>query len=60
MKVNPRAKGLVKATFRLTPELIEKLKAAARRRAEERGAMMGDASELVREALEAAFMKRRP
>lgn len=57
--VNPRAKGLEKATFRLTPELLARLRAEARRRAAESGKGVNDASQIVREALEAWLTKRR-
>ncbi len=55
---NPRAKGLKPVVVRLEPTQIAALKAEALRRANERGSMKPDASELVREAL-AAWLKRR-
>jgi hypothetical protein len=50
---NPRAKGLVPATFRFEPEQLDALRREALRRAGERGSGKPDASELVREAVEA-------
>lgn len=55
---NPRAKGLKPVMVRLEPKQIVALKAEALRRATERGSMKPDASELIREALD-AWMKRR-
>jgi len=55
--VNPRKKGLEKVTFRLEPAQIETLQREAFRRAEERGSLKPDSSELVREALAAWFAK---
>ena len=57
--VNPRAKGLEKATFRLESAQIAALKAEALRRASKSGSMKPDASELVREALAAWIGKRK-
>ncbi len=53
------AKGLERLVVRLEPAQIQALKAEALRRANERGSMQPDASELVREAL-VLWMKRRP
>lgn len=50
--VNPRKKGLQKVTVRLEPRQVDALQAAALRRAERRGSMQPDASEIVREALD--------
>jgi hypothetical protein len=55
---NPRAKGLKPVVVRLEPAQIAALKAEALRRANERGSMKPDASELVREAL-ALWLRRR-
>jgi hypothetical protein len=57
-KVGPRS-GHVKALFAITPEQHETLKAEAMRRAQARGTLRPDASELVREALDAWIAKRR-
>ena len=53
------AKGLERLVVRLEPAQVATLKAEALRRANERGSMQPDASELVREAL-VLWMKRRP
>jgi hypothetical protein len=55
---NPRAKGLKPVVVRLEPAQIAALKAEALKRANERGSMKPDASELVREAL-ALWMRRK-
>ncbi len=55
---NPRAKGLKPVVVRLEPAQITALKREALRRANERGSMKPDASELVREAL-VLWLKRR-
>ena len=56
-KVGPKS-GMVKATFSLEPEQLAALLAEAQRRAQERGAMRSDTSEVVRELM-AAWMKGR-
>lgn len=56
---NPRAKGLKPVVVRLEPAQIAALKAEALRRANERGSMKPDASELVREALAAWLVRKR-
>jgi len=56
-KVGPRS-GYVKAMFSIAPDQLAALQAEAMKRAQDRGTMRPDASELVREAL-AAWMKRR-
>jgi hypothetical protein len=48
---NPRAKGLVPATFRFAPDQLAALRREALRRAGERGSAKPDASELIREAV---------
>jgi hypothetical protein len=55
---NPRKKGLKAATYRIHPAQIAALQKEAMRRAAERGSMKPDASELVREAIDAWFKKR--
>jgi hypothetical protein len=55
-----RAKGLEKAMFRLEPGQLQALRREALRRAGERGSMKPDASELVREAVEAWLPRRKP
>lgn len=55
---NPRAKGLERMMVRLEPSQIAALKREALRRANERGSMKPDASELVREAL-VLWLRRR-
>jgi hypothetical protein len=52
-KLMIRAKGFEKAMFRLEPGQLQALRREALRRAGERGSMKPDASELVREAVEA-------
>ncbi len=56
---NPRAKGLKPVVVRLEPTQIAALKREALRRANERGSMKPDASELVRAALDAWLARRR-
>lgn len=55
---NPRAKGLKPVVVRLDQALIASLKAEALRRANERGSLQPDASEIVREALSGWFKRR--
>lgn len=55
--VPPPKKGLVLAGFRLRPDQLEALRREAFRRAEERGSRKPDASELLREALDAWLAK---
>ncbi len=57
--VNPRKKGLKPAVYRMRPEQIESLQTLAKKRADERGSFKPDASELVREAVDAWLPKRR-
>lgn len=52
-------KGLTKATFSLEPAQLEVLRAEATRRMQERKAGRIDASEVVREAIEAWAKRRR-
>jgi hypothetical protein len=54
---NPRAKNLEKVMFRLEPEQLDALRREALRRAADRGSMKPDASELVREAVDAWLKK---
>lgn len=56
-KVGPRS-GLTRATFSVEVEQLEALQVEAMKRAQERGSLKPDASEVVREAL-TAWMKRR-
>jgi hypothetical protein len=51
--VPPPKKGLKLAGFRLRPDQIAALRREAHKRAQERGSLKPDASELVREALDA-------
>ncbi len=51
--VPPPKKGLKLAGFRLRPDQIKALRREARRRAEERDVTQADASEIVREAIDA-------
>lgn len=55
-KVGPRS-GFLKVTLSLRPEQLTALVGAARRRADERGAIRADASEVAREAID-AWLKR--
>jgi hypothetical protein len=55
--VPPPKKGLKLAGFRLRPDQLAALRREARRRAEERDSQRPDASELVREALDAWIAK---
>ncbi len=57
-KVGPRS-GHLKVLFAITPEQHEALKTEAMRRAQARGTLRPDASELVREALDLWVAKRR-
>jgi hypothetical protein len=56
-KVGPRS-GLTRVTFSLELEQLAALQTEAMKRAQERGSLKPDASEVLREAL-AAWMKRR-
>ncbi len=56
-KVGPRS-GLTRATFSIELEQLAALQVEATKRMRERGSLKPDASEVVREALE-AWMKRR-
>jgi hypothetical protein len=57
-RVGPRS-GFVRALFSIAPEQHEVLKEEAMRRAHVRGSFRPDASELVREALDAWIAKRK-
>lgn len=57
-KVGPRS-GHMKVLFAITPAQHETLKAEAMRRAQARGTLRPDASELVREALDAWIRRAR-
>ena len=57
--LNPRAKGLERIMVRLEPAQIAALHKEALRRAQERGKLKADASELVREALVPYLAKRK-
>ncbi|MGC3998089.1 MAG: hypothetical protein QM767_11600 [Anaeromyxobacter sp.] len=57
-KVGPRS-GFVKATFSLLPEQLAAVVTEAQDRAQERGVVRADASEVVREALEAWSKQKR-
>jgi hypothetical protein len=52
-----RKRGYVKAMVRLTPEQLDALRQVAARRALERGSGQLDASEVIREALDAWFAR---
>lgn len=56
-KVGPRS-GYVKATFSLTPSQLQMLLTEAKGRAERAGRFRPDASELVREVLDAWIGRR--
>jgi hypothetical protein len=56
--MNPRAKGFKLVGIRLAPAHIAALKREALRRANDRGVLRLDISELVREALD-AWLRRR-
>ncbi|HYG70113.1 MAG TPA: hypothetical protein VD838_20730 [Anaeromyxobacteraceae bacterium] len=56
-KVGPRS-GLTRATFSIELEQLAALQAEAMKRAQERGSLKPDASEVVREAI-ASWMARR-
>jgi len=57
-KVGARS-GLARATFSIELEQLAALQAEAMRRAQERGSLKPDASEVLREALAAWMSKRR-
>lgn len=57
--VNPRKKGLKAATYRMEPGQIDALQREALKRAQERGSFKADASEIVREAVDAWIAKRK-
>lgn len=57
-KVGPRS-GLTRATFSIELEQLAALQAEAMKRAQDRGSLKPDASEVVREALAAWLGKRR-
>lgn len=51
--------GFIKATVSLTREQFDAIRDEAKRRADQKGAIRADASEVVREALAAWLAKRR-
>jgi hypothetical protein len=57
-RVGPQS-GLARFTARLRPDQIAKLYAEARERAERAGRFRADASEIIRDALDAWFAGRR-
>jgi hypothetical protein len=64
MKANPKSKigprsGFIKATFSLEPEQLAAVVGEAQRRAGAAGRIRADASEVVREALDAWIGKRK-
>jgi hypothetical protein len=59
-RVPPPKKGLKLAGIRLRPDQIKALQLEAIRRAAVRGSMKPDASEVVREAVDAWLAKHRP
>ncbi len=58
-RVNPRKKGLKSATFRFKPAQLQALRAEALRRAVGRSSGKPDASEIVRDAVDAWLSKAR-